>query len=68
LSGSGEEGANGVRAIKKIGGMVIVQDEATSAYYGMPQAAALTGCVDLSLPLDEIPQKLIALMNEGADR
>ena len=54
LSGSGSDGSMGVRAIKKMGGTVIAQDEETSEYYGMPGAAVHTGCVDFILPLDEI--------------
>ena len=58
LTGTGEDGANGVRAVKTMGGTVLAQDEATSAYFGMPRAAIETGCVDFVLPLDEIAECL----------
>src|SRR6185312_3181817 len=65
LSGTGRDGANGVRAVKEMGGVVIVQDLMTSAHHGMPQAAAQTGCADFCLPLDEIAPKLVALVHGG---
>src|SRR5919201_1475781 len=46
LSGTGSDGALGVKAIKKMGGTVIAQDEASSEFYGMPGAAVHTGNVD----------------------
>ena len=65
LSGSGSDGAMGVRAIKKMGGTVIAQDERTSEFHGMPGAAAQTGSVDFVLPLDEIPSALVTLVATG---
>jgi len=54
LSGAGSDGAMGVQAIKKTGGTVIVQDRQSAEFSGMPEAAALTGCADFRLPLNEI--------------
>jgi two-component system chemotaxis response regulator CheB len=54
LSGTGIDGAAGTAAIKRAGGRVLAQDEATSQYFGMPGAAILAGGVDEVLPLDEI--------------
>ena len=62
LSGTGHDGAMGVRAIKKMGGTVIVQDEKTSEFFGMPAGAIETGTADFVLPLDEIPQALVTLV------
>ncbi|HZS32070.1 MAG TPA: chemotaxis protein CheB [Methylomirabilota bacterium] len=66
LTGTGTDAAMGVQAIKKVGGTVIVQDEATSEFFGMPQAAIQTGCVDFVLPLGEIADALTTLVNSGA--
>jgi two-component system chemotaxis response regulator CheB len=52
LSGTGSDGSMGVRAIKTMGGTVIVQ--ANAQFSGMPNAARATGAYDFSLPLDEI--------------
>ena len=63
LSGSGRDGAMGVKAIKKMGGTVIVQDAKTSEFFGMPEAAQQTGSVDFILPLQEIAPALQTLVN-----
>ena len=65
LTGSGEDGATGVEAVKKMGGTVLAQDEASSEFFGMPGSAIATGAVDFVLPLDEIPGALVTLT--GAD-
>jgi chemotaxis response regulator CheB len=53
LSGMGSDGAAGLAAVAAAGGETIAQDEATSAIYGMPKAAAEQGA-KLVLPLDRI--------------
>jgi two-component system chemotaxis response regulator CheB len=65
LSGSGSDGSMGVRAIKKVGGTVLAQDEASSEFFGMPGAAIQTGSVDFVLSLQEIPPALITLVRTG---
>jgi two-component system, chemotaxis family, protein-glutamate methylesterase/glutaminase len=65
LSGTGSDGSMGVKAIKKMGGTVIVQDEQSSEFYGMPGAAIQTGCIDFVLPLDEIASALVTLVCTG---
>ena len=62
LTGSGQDGSMGVQAVKQRQGTVIAQDEATSAFFGMPNAAIHTGCVDFILPLAEISNALIKLV------
>jgi two-component system chemotaxis response regulator CheB len=59
LSGAGADGADGVRLVKQMGGTVIAQDRPTSESFGMPGAAAHTGCVDAVLPLDQIAAALV---------
>jgi two-component system chemotaxis response regulator CheB len=65
LTGTGSDGAMGVQAIKKMGGTVIVQDEKTSEFFGMPAAAIQTGNADFILPLDEIASALVTLVMKG---
>lgn len=68
LSGTGQDGADGVRDVKQEGGTVIAQDEASSEFFGMPGAAIHTGAVDRVLPLREIAGYLVELTrNAGED-
>ncbi|WP_375515969.1 chemotaxis protein CheB [uncultured Nostoc sp.] len=62
LTGTGSDGAVGVEAIKKMGGIIIVQDPKTAKFSGMPFAAIQTGNVDFILPLDEISSTLVTLV------
>jgi two-component system chemotaxis response regulator CheB len=59
LSGTGIDGAAGAAAVKRAGGRVLAQDEATSQYFGMPGAAILAGGVDEVLPLDAIAKAVL---------
>jgi two-component system, chemotaxis family, protein-glutamate methylesterase/glutaminase len=54
LTGMGNDGANGAKAIKSAGGMVLAQDEATSVIFGMPAEAIKLAAVDQVLALDDI--------------
>lgn len=65
LSGTGADGSMGVQAIKKMQGTVIVQDEKSSEFFGMPGAAIQTGSTDFILPLDEIASALVTLVRTG---
>jgi two-component system chemotaxis response regulator CheB len=59
LSGTGRDGTDGAIALRGAGGTVYAQDEATSDYFGMPQAAIGAGAVDKVLPVDEIAPAVI---------
>ena len=67
LSGTGIDGSLGITAVKKMGGSVIAQDEASAEFFGMPSAAIETGAVDLVLPLEEVPRAILRLtLSEAA--
>ena len=68
LSGTGSDGAAGVRAIKGEGGMVMVQTPATTEYDGMPRNALATGLVDFELPPGEMPARLMAYAAQAYGR
>lgn len=59
LSGTGSDGTLGVRAIKEAGGMVMVQDEESAKFSGMPESAGATGLADYVLPPAEMAQQLL---------
>jgi two-component system CheB/CheR fusion protein len=61
LSGTGTDGTQGVKAVKEAGGIVVVQDEASAKYPGMPQSAIATGVSDLVLPTHRMPEKIMEI-------
>jgi two-component system chemotaxis response regulator CheB len=61
LSGSNRDGADGIAAIKRAGGITIAQDPASAEYRIMPQSAIDTGCVDMVVPLDKMGETISAL-------
>jgi two-component system CheB/CheR fusion protein len=65
LSGTGSDGALGLKAIKERGGLTIAQgSNGTAPQYGeMPAGAIATGAVDLIAPVEEIPGHLLRLKN-----
>ena len=67
LTGMGQDGTDGVQAVKRAGGIVIAQDEATAEWFSMPRSAIGTGAVDYVLPLDRIGAKLVELLDQRAD-
>lgn len=64
LTGMGRDGAAGARAIRRAGGLVIAQDEATSVVFGMPRAAVESGAVNAVLPLDSIASMLSTYVDD----
>jgi two-component system, chemotaxis family, protein-glutamate methylesterase/glutaminase len=62
LTGMGNDGARGVIEIKRAGGTVFAESEASAVVFGMPRAAQLTGNVDSMLSLSELGDKLVQIM------
>jgi two-component system CheB/CheR fusion protein len=60
LSGTGSDGTLGVQAVKRESGLVIVQDEPSAEFSGMPESAAATGLADFVLPPEQMPERLLA--------
>jgi len=54
LTGMGQDGLEGGRAVTEAGGTVVAQDESTSVVWGMPGAVATHGLCSAVLPLDRI--------------
>lgn len=68
LTGMGRDGAVGLKALRDQGCHTIAQDQATSAVYGMPKAAAtLNAAVDI-LPLDRIAPRLVSIFSRSTTR
>jgi two-component system, chemotaxis family, protein-glutamate methylesterase/glutaminase len=65
LTGMGSDGAIGMKEMHDVGAKTVIQDEQSSVVWGMPGAALKLGCTDYILPLDEISNKIIALINKA---
>ena len=66
LTGMGDDGTEGLREIKRLGGYTIAQDRATSIVYGMPKVAVDAGVVDRIVPLPDIAAEIIRWAREGS--
>jgi two-component system CheB/CheR fusion protein len=65
LSGTGSDGTLGLKAVKETGGMVMVQDEASAKYDGMPRSAINTGLADYVVAPEKMPDKLIGYVSHA---
>jgi two-component system CheB/CheR fusion protein len=61
LSGTGHDGALGLKAIRGAGGMTMAQGSAGGdpEYPGMPDSAIATGAVDVVVPVEDMPRILV---------
>lgn len=62
LTGMGRDGAEGLRRLREAGHHTIAQDEATSAVYGMPKAAAELRAAHEILPLESIAPRVSMIL------
>jgi two-component system chemotaxis response regulator CheB len=62
LTGMGNDGVRGLRAVKNAAGYVLAQDEDSCIVYGMPRAAAEAGVVDKVVPLAKMGEEISSLI------
>jgi two-component system, chemotaxis family, protein-glutamate methylesterase/glutaminase len=62
LTGMGEDGVAGLRAVRQAGSRIIAQDEKTCVVFGMPCAAIAANLADEVLPLEEMSARLVGLV------
>lgn len=65
MTGMGNDGTAGARAMKRAGAQIWAQDEETSVVYGMPRAVFEAGVVDKVLPLPRIGPELTRLFRQS---
>src|SRR4029453_15315991 len=58
LTGMGEDGTEGARAVKAAGGLVLAEDESTCVVYGMPRSVVEHGLSDEVVPLDHMAEAI----------
>ncbi len=66
LTGMGADGADGLLRMKESGAYTIAQDEASCVVFGMPRAAIELGGVMQVVPLDSVPEALLAAVSRSA--
>jgi two-component system chemotaxis response regulator CheB len=59
MTGMGEDGLLGAKALRDVGAQIIVQDEDSSVVWGMPGAVAKAGIADKIVPLQDIADELV---------
>ncbi len=65
LSGTGSEGALGLRAVKAEDGLVMAQTPESAKYDGMPRNAIATGLVDYVLPAENMADQIVRYLKKG---
>ena len=63
MTGMGDDGARGMKEMHDAGAKTIAQDEASCVVFGMPKEAIKLGAVDQVMPLNRIPDAMIAYTN-----
>jgi chemotaxis methyl-accepting protein methylase len=65
LSGMGSDGTLGLRAIKEMAGVALVQDPATAKFDSMPRSAIEAGLADIVAPAEELPEKILGFLSRA---
>ena len=60
MTGMGDDGARGMKEMHDVGAQTVAEDESTCVVFGMPKEAIKLGGVDKVVPLDRIPQEIVA--------
>jgi two-component system, chemotaxis family, protein-glutamate methylesterase/glutaminase len=65
MTGMGQDGLKGCEQVKRDGGQVLAQDEASSVVWGMPGFVVRAGLADKVLPLGQIPMEILRRVKSG---
>lgn len=64
LSGTGSDGSRGIRGIKNANGLVLVQDDVSAKFDGMPRSAIATGLADVVQNPAEMPEQILSYIKQ----
>jgi len=64
LTGMGDDGAEGLKALHDAGWFTIAEDQKTCVVYGMPKAAIELKGVSAVLPIDQMAHKILNIFDE----
>ena len=67
LSGTGTDGSRGIREVRDAGGLVLIQDESSAKFSGMPVSAAASGQAHGVLRPSQMPDRLLAHFRHPPD-
>jgi two-component system chemotaxis response regulator CheB len=65
LTGMGQDGLDGLRVVRQLGGQILAQDEESSVVFGMPGAAARAGLADAIVPIKEMAARILMALPAG---
>jgi len=65
LTGMGDDGARGMKALHDLGARTVAQDEASCVVYGMPKEAVALGAVDDVMPIGQVARAITAFDARG---
>ena len=65
MTGMGDDGARGMKALHDKGARTVAQDEASCVVYGMPKEAVALGAVDDVMPLGQVARSIMAFDARG---
>jgi two-component system chemotaxis response regulator CheB len=68
LTGMGNDGTEGLRAVKAGGGVTLAQDESTSVVYGMPGSAVRAGLADVVAPVGRMGEEIVRALGASVRR
>jgi two-component system chemotaxis response regulator CheB len=64
LTGMGQDGLEGCKAIHKAGGKILVQDQATSVVWGMPGTVYKEGLAEEALSIHDLSAAIMGRLNQ----
>lgn len=65
MTGMGDDGARGLKEMHDAGALTLAEDESTCVVFGMPKVAIELGGVDKTVPLDRLPQEIMAYYEQA---